>query len=450
MLLWTLLAILIAAHQAGLDAPKEIAPALAPALLVYLASVYIAGRLSTTLSLKGFLRSLKDDGQALSHRLARRMFFVKAWTLLGYAVLCYGFGWRSIGASAGALTGGIALGEIVNLLPFLAGITILLWTWHPLDAELRGSGMRRAQFVVFVLRHEVAVALAPLVVLLIITEIPEKLFPDSPGMAQALSLALALGFMIVAGPGLLRRVWRTRPMPDCALKQSIVALCSKTGLRCRDVLIWETGKADYANAAVVGFVGRYRYILLSDGLLARLEPDEIAAVCGHEMGHIARRHMIFYMVFALGFAVYLAMFWTALAHVWPGVPPLDDFAGGADGLLQGGLFLAFSAFYWGLLFGGFSRRIEREADMYAAGVVGDYELCARALEKLGEVNRIGRYADSWRHYSIARRAGCLRMAGRDPRLAAIYSQVVISLLAAHVLGAALGVAWLFDGFGVGG
>ena len=42
-------------------------------------------------------------------------------------------------------------------------------------------------------------------------------------------------------------------------------------------------------AAVMGLIKKFRYILVTQGLLQMLEPEEIDAVIAHEIGHVKKK-----------------------------------------------------------------------------------------------------------------------------------------------------------------
>ena len=67
-------------------------------------------------------------------------------------------------------------------------------------------------------------------------------------------------------------------------------------MRYRDILLWKT-EYNMGNAAVMGFVPRLRYILMSDLLLETMTDEQIEAVFAHELGHVVHRHMSWYVVF---------------------------------------------------------------------------------------------------------------------------------------------------------
>ena len=52
-----------------------------------------------------------------------------------------------------------------------------------------------------------------------------------------------------------------------------------------------------ANAAVIGLLPGWRYVLLSDRLIETMTDAEIEAVFAHELGHIVHNHMAWLVVF---------------------------------------------------------------------------------------------------------------------------------------------------------
>ena len=198
------------------------------------------------------------------------------------------------------------------------------------------------------------------------------------------------------------------------------------------------------NACVTGVLPHFRYVLLTDALIDSLSPVEVAAVFGHELGHVAHRHLPFFGFFFLGSLGLLSLVTRvfSLPSAWfeglPWIPAdqisrVDEFAEAA--LILGSL----GVFFW-LVFGHLSRRFERQADVFGCKVVScgvsecpphfDFEegihglepanslspgLCpvgiqifSAALAKVACQNGIDASARSWRHGSIANRLKFLR------------------------------------------
>ncbi|HEX8916580.1 MAG TPA: M48 family metallopeptidase, partial [Humisphaera sp.] len=180
------------------------------------------------------------------------------------------------------------------------------------------------------------------------------------GQVEAVLWLVAAGVVFVIAPEVLRRILQTSPLADSPLRRRLEALSRRSGIRCRDILVWRT-HFNVGNAAVMGLLPRFRYVLLSDLLLERLSDEEIEAVFAHEVGHVVHRHMAWYVVFFL-----ILM----LLAVGPGTLVADALKQTAVAeQYQPVLLLAASAGAIWLVFGFLSRRFERQADVYAARVM---------------------------------------------------------------------------------
>jgi hypothetical protein len=190
------------------------------------------------------------------------------------------------------------------------------------------------------------------------------------------------------------------------LREDLEAMCRTLGIRCRNILVWDTGGA-ITNAAVLGATGRLRYVLLTDALLEHVEASRIRPIFAHEAGHILSHHVFYSALFAIGTALTcegLGAFLTCLAR-WP------DWAGQAASLLT-------LAAAWAFGFGWISRRMERQSDVigawsesHEAGILpADGRITpegaaafAWSLQKIAELNAIPAGQWNWRHGSIAGR-----------------------------------------------
>ncbi|MCD6304301.1 MAG: M48 family metalloprotease, partial [Planctomycetes bacterium] len=196
-------------------------------------------------------------------------------------------------------------------------------------------------------------------------------------------------------------------------------------LRFRDLLVWRTGGM-IANAAVMGLVGRFRYVLLSDGLLENLEEGEVRAIFAHEAGHIVSHHLFYALLFAVSSVALCGMAGEAVS-AWL---DLSDWAGETLTLLMlGGA--------WGVGFGFLSRRFERQSDVIAAWSSGPEgprpdgrispegaAVFCRALERVGQLNGIPPGQWNWRHGSIAARVAYIMWLGSTAGSRAAIDRVV--------------------------
>jgi heat shock protein HtpX len=120
------------------------------------------------------------------------------------------------------------------------------------------------------------------------------------------------------------------------------------------------------NAAASGPSPGRGIVLVTTGLLVQLEEDEISSVLGHEFGHLKGRDPL--ILFGITVAEYLFRFYV-LFSLFPIL-----------------FYTAFSFLYLILVFGGIyfvAKIFEARADLISAQVVGQPEVLAEALEKIG-------------------------------------------------------------------
>ncbi len=298
----------------------------------------------------------------------------------------------------------LLMDELLKVLPF---VIMLLMCWVPMyriDLTIRRGHWSLADYVAFNLRQYVLFIMVPFSLVLLVENL-WNIFPptlrerliDSGTVYALAAAAAALGLLCL--PLLLRFVWKTRPLPDGQLRRRLEGLLTQTRLRCQEILLWDTFGGQMINACVTGFVKLTRYILITDTLVEALEPDEVIAVFAHEIGHVKRHHMFYYMMFAAGFLPV-----TALATL----PGADNWGSGLVGELLGlAWLLTVPIVYWGVGFGYLSRRMEAEADLYACEVCAGVFDFVNALEKIARTSGKRRSAGSWRHFSIERRVNFL-------------------------------------------
>lgn len=215
------------------------------------------------------------------------------------------------------------------------------------------------------------------------------------------------GFAIVGAllalsllPPLLVRTLGARPMRAGPERELVDAVARHAGFASRGTRVLET-RMRTANAALVGAWPKLRYVLLTDLLLARLGPRELAAVYAHEIGHARCRHVA--SLAALSAGLLLGGYLVINSFTLENAP--------AHYALLAALLLL-----WRQAFGYLSRRCELEADLESVAIVGDAGALERAFERLGGLHaRIER--DSWRHFSSAARISFLRASARDPGVA---------------------------------
>jgi STE24 endopeptidase len=342
----------------------------------------------------------------------------------------------------------VLVDELLLMLPTLAVVVAGWAAYYPIDRRLREAKLvrdadagrpiypiwSRGQFLLAQLRHQIALLLVPLLLLLGWLETVAFLAgPRWLGLMPSVQMVLALGGaagVFVLAPVIIRHVWDTAPLPDGAIRDRLTRLCQQHRIKVRELLLWRT-YGGMINAAVMGLFAPLRYILLSDALLDQVPADQVEAVMAHEVAHVQRKHMV-WLLMAAGGSIGLiqagAWLWLkGMGAIGPhGLDPaaLRGFFAG-DGL--GLLVLAGAALGWVALFGWVSRRFERQADAFAVVHLAQQsenpwrdghgrlrvdpesaEVMVQALQKVAELNNVPAHRKSWRHGSIAWRQAHLR------------------------------------------
>ena len=118
-------------------------------------------------------------------------------------------------------------------------------------------------------------------------------------IAEPIEIAALGTLVLMISPVFVWLAWPTRSLPSGPLRRRLERTASRLGFRFTDVLVWDTGGM-MVNACVTGILPGFRYVLLSDALLESLTPLEVAAVFGHEIGHVAHRHFLYFAFFFVG------------------------------------------------------------------------------------------------------------------------------------------------------
>jgi len=356
---------------------------------------------------------LTGDEHLAWDRRATRLIWLRRGILLGsYVYVVHGFHWPAFVSTTLGLGDTVALGQLLVLAPFLLSLLGALILGFPALRRASGRTWNLGQYLVYVLRQYWAFLLIPWFLYVVVLDLMDMLVtPRLPiGWRGPVEWSVVLGMMVslyAFWPLALRWIWPTHRLPDGPLRESLEELCRRAGVGYREMLVWRSPVGGLANAAVAGLAAPVRYILLTDTLLERLEPQEVEAVLGHELGHVRRRHIPYYVVFAVGFVALAVLtdFWLEGR-----LPEPTLSADPGSSLLDLAVAAVVVGVYWGVLFGWISRRFEQEADLDAAGVVGSGEVFAQALEKIAYINGRSPEKRGWRHFSIARRARFLREA----------------------------------------
>lgn len=169
---------------------------------------------------------------------------------------------------------------------------------------------------------------------------------------------------LLAGPTLLDPIFNRFEPAEPDLRARVERLAAAAGVPVDRVLVMDASKRTTATNAYVTGLGPTKRVVLYDTLLADMSPDEVDFVVAHELAHVRHRDVL------RGLGLLAA---TAPALTWSIARLARILGAPADGralpavALAGGLV----ATPFGMLASVFSRRMERRADAFAMGLIGD-------------------------------------------------------------------------------
>ena len=350
----------------------------------------------------------------------RRYYLIGLLAYYGIALYLFGWGWTGkdqIGKFPGR--------ELILMAPFLAGLFFSWARFYDVERACRdaqdeydGPALSRWVYLGLKTRHNFLLVLPPLC-LFLVRESVLALYPDleKSGIFLSIFAGILLIGIFLGIPLMLRLMLGLAPLPDGPLRTRLLDAAARLKFRCNDILVWNT-RGTVANAMVTGPLPILRYVVLSDRLIQELEPEEVEAVFGHEVGHIKHHHMFFYLAFVLASLVALqAVRSVAFAFCDKHVPILAPWLD-AESNMAWPFLLALVA-YMIVVFGFLSRRCERQADIFGSRAVSCQAFVA-ALEKVASLNGMHRerpgWLSSWQHSTIALRVAFLEKMHADPAI----------------------------------
>ncbi len=191
-----------------------------------------------------------------------------------------------------------------------------------------------------------------------------------PAAVAAAGLVFVLSFLV---PVVLEPMFnRFRPMERGPLRDRLMDVAAQTGVTVRDILVSDASRRTNSMNAYVSGMGRTRRVVVWDTTLDQAEPDQIAAICAHELGHAARRDVVTgTAVSAAGLVAGTLLLAAALHWRWlldaAGTPSAADPRSLALVMAIGTVVGTVGA----PLFNAYSRHVEARADQYALDLTRD-------------------------------------------------------------------------------
>ncbi len=331
-------------------ARRQVAAAIACLVAIVLVSAW-----------SGRLRPSRDRDDEAADRRARRWATqlgraLGLLTLVAFAWMIRA-GWPLVIREDWGLGRLLVIDEILVLLPYLLARAGILAGLDPAGRPAR----ERWGWVALRLREELGMVLPVALLSFLAQDLADRNWPGGgEPWWVAPAGAAALGALVIIGtPFLVRLAWPMRSLPVGPLRDRLEKVARRHKFRYTDILVWQLG--GLGNAGVIGLSPFYRYVMMSQALIENLEVRQLESIFGHEIGHVAHRHLGFFAVYCLGSLGVVAM--AAESARWA-IGEETAAAGTALAMAPGAVAAVVGLGCFFGLFGYVSRRFERQADVY--------------------------------------------------------------------------------------
>ncbi len=238
---------------------------------------------------------------------------------------------------------------------------------------------------------------------------------------QVILLGIFLVFFLIIGPVLIIKLWDCKPLEEGEIKDEINKFVKKNGVKFKGIFSWDSFGKNLMTAGVLGYFPFSRYLLITPELMKLLSMEEIIGVVSHEIGHVKRRHVLYYLLLFIGFAilsdVVMSVFGIVVLSSPLGISMLTEnitlLGINPFYLMTGIVSIVMFIVYFRFIFGYFMRNFEREADIYCLESGTDPLPLISSFEKLSSGIR-EKKGSNWHHFSIRERIDFLEKCVNNP------------------------------------
>jgi Zn-dependent protease with chaperone function len=360
-------------------------------------------------------RILNQTSFRLDHKLRSTLTRQSIMAIVLFSIDIYGLNLTSFLVGIPFLNA-IPTFEALLFLTLFTGYLAIVWACaHTPYQRLYPSGLSRKTYVLSQISFSVPILL-PWILLSGIADIihvlpfslPKQLLSTTEGeIAYFLVFLLAIAIL---GPAMIQKFWRCKPVENGEHRKRIEELCQKAGLEYHNILYWPIFGGRMITAAVMGLIKKFRYILVTHSLLDMLQPEEIDAVIAHEIGHVKKHHLLFYLLFFVGYMIISYATFNLLIYsivVSESIYHLITSTGIDQATVTTSIFsmaiIIIFLIYFRFIFGYFMRNFERQADTYVYTLFDNAQPLISTFKKIAATS--GEPADrpNWHHFSIKKR-----------------------------------------------
>jgi len=338
---------------------------------------------------------------------------------------------------------------------FLAYLSTIWYFAYPVYVPAFHATLTRRSFIISNIKLNLPI-LFPWMILTFISDLITFYHWSGPGglldrpEGQMIFFAVFLCILVILMPAFIQFWWECRPFESSEKIVELKKFLNEMRFRYGNLLRWSIFEGRMMTAGIMGIIPRLRYILITDSLMEILSIDELKAVLAHEVGHAKYRHMIFYVIFMLGYMVLSFGLFDIFTCLLASLPYFINVVGENKPYALNLFYMALSVpillsmfIYFRFLLGFFMRNFERQADLYSAVVMGSPFPTINSLEKIALFSGKIRDLPSWHHFSIKERVECLLATLKRPDLIRRHNRFIALSFAGYLI-CTLGLGYLLN------
>jgi len=319
---------------------------------------------------------------------------------------------------------------------------------YPTDMTRKSYILSQISFSVPILLPWILLSGAADIINVLPFSLPKRILSTTEG--EITYFIVFLVAIAVIGPAMIQKFWRCKPLEIGEHRRRIEDLCKKAGLQYHNILYWPIFGGRMITAAVMGLVKKFRYILVTHGLLDMLEPEEVEAVIAHEIGHVKKNHLLFYLLFFAGYMIISYATFNLLIYsivLSESIYRFITTTGFDQTTVTTSIFsmtiIVVFLVYFRFIFGYFMRNFERQADTYVYTLFDSAQPLISTFNKIAATSGEPPDRPNWHHFSIKKRIDYLKKCESDRSWITRHDSKIKKSIAAYLAGLFLlcGVAY---------
>ena len=391
-------------------------------------------------------RVSKENPLQLDHKLSATITRQSVMAIVLFSINIYGLNLPSFLANI-TFFSMIPTFQALLFLGLFVGYLSIVWAYaHGAYRALQATDISRRSYILSNISFSIPILLPWLllsgvadIINVLPFHLPKRLLSTTEG--QVLYFLIFLVAIAVVGPLIIQKFWRCEPLETGFYRQRIEGLCQRAGMEYANILYWPIFGGKMITAGVMGLIKKFRYILVTNALLRFLDPDEIDAVIAHEIGHIKKKHLMFYLIFFMGYMLVSFASFDLLLYAILFAEPIYNFIQNTN-LNQTTVVSSIFSFtiiiifviYFRFIFGYFMRNFERQADTYVFTLFDSAGPLISTLEKIALTSGQPMDKPNWHHFSIKKRIDYLKKCEVDRKWIYHHDQKIKKSIVVYMAG----------------